>query len=155
MNLIKPEAMLNIRIRAAEESDFPEIYNLIKVELGYDDLDKAETLKRLTYFRNSPDWATFIAFYGGEAAGFIGITKGMAYNIDGFYSQIMALAVSAKYRRLGLGTLLVKKAEEWSLSQGITDICVNSNMKRLEAHMFYEKNGYIKKSYSFTKTLKG
>ena len=85
--------------------------------------------------------------------GFIGIMKGLAYNVEGYYSQIMALAVSNNCRRAGVGTALVRKAEEWSISHGITSIGVNCNMKRTGSHVFYEKVGYTKRSFSFSKTL--
>ena len=142
-----------IQVREAEEQDFQAISRLINSELGYPDLDEAETLKRLTHFKNSSDWATFVAVVDDEIAGFIGVMKGMAYNVEGYYSEIMALAVSEKARRQGIGAALVKKAEEWSLSHGITKVCVSSNMRRLEAHSFYEMMEYRKTSYKFKKSL--
>jgi len=45
----------------------------------------------------------------------------------------------------------LKKAEEWSLENGITDIGVNCGIKRLGAQAFYEKNDYAKKSFSLMK----
>jgi GNAT superfamily N-acetyltransferase len=68
--------------------------------------------------------------------------KNVAYNLDGYYSQIMALAVSANARRNGLGTALVKKVEEWSLLFGIDGVGINSGLQRVDAHKFYEANGY-------------
>jgi GNAT superfamily N-acetyltransferase len=65
----------------------------------------------------------------------------------------MALAVSEKTRRGGVGAALVKKAEDWALSHGITYIVVSSNMRRLDAHAFYENIGYYKRSFSFAKAL--
>ena len=70
-----------------------------------------------------------------------------------YYSQIMALAVSGTARRKGVGSALVQKVEEWSLSHGITNIGVNCNLKRLDSHEFYETLGYTKRSYSFIKFL--
>ena len=142
-----------ISIREAETHDFPAICKLMQNELGYPDLIEAEALARLEYFKQSDDWATYVAVVDNEVAGFIGVKRGLAYNIEGYYSQIMALAVAEKTRRNGIGALLVKKAEEWSLSHGIYNIAVNSNMKRLGAHAFYERSGYIKTSFSFKKLL--
>ena len=140
-----------IHIREAEKPDYQEIIRLMKNELGYPDLDEVETDKRLDYFKNSDDFMTFVAVVDDEIAGFIGVMKGIAYTINGYYSQIIALAVSEKKRRCGIGTALVTRAEEWSLSYGIAGISVNSNMMRLDAHAFYEKLGYTKKSFSFKK----
>lgn len=144
-----------ITVRKAEPQDFPAIYTLMKNELGYPNLREADTFKRLEFFSSSDDWETFVALTGGEAVGFIGVTKCLAYNIDGYYTQIMAMAVSEKLQGSGIGTALVKKAEEWSMSHGITGIYVSSNIKRSSAHAFYEKNGYInsKQSYMFIKSI--
>lgn len=141
-------------IREAEEQDFSAICTLMKNELGYSNLNDAEAINRLRYFSSNNDWVTYVAAHDcGEITGFIGVMKGFAYNIEGYYSQIMALAVSEKAQHKGIGTKLVKKAEEWSLANGIDDIGVNSSIKRLDAHAFYEKNGYVKKSFSFIKFL--
>jgi len=139
-------------ISEAKEQDFPSICILIKNELGYTELNNTETINRLKYFSESNDWITYIASDdSGEIIGFIGVMKGLAYNIEGYYSQIIALAVSKKAQRKGIGSKLVKKAEEWSISYGIAAIGVNSGIKRLDAHAFYQKNGYVKKSFSFIK----
>ena len=142
-----------IHTRVAESSDFPAIFQLMKNELGYPNLDETEALKRLEYFKQSDDWETFVAVTDDVIAGFIGVMKGMAYNIEGHYAEIVTLAVSEKTRRGGVGTALVKRAEEWALQNGVHEVGLHSNMKRLEAHIFYEKNGYAKKSYWFYKKL--
>jgi GNAT superfamily N-acetyltransferase len=137
----------------SQPQDFPAICSLMKNELGYPELNETEAVKRLEFFRKSEDFETFVADTNGFIAGFIGVMKSVAYNYDGYYSQIMALAVSENARRKGIGTALVKKTEEWTLSFGIKGIGVNSGLHRLNTHTFYEINGYIKKSYSFTKEL--
>jgi len=125
----------------------------MKNELGYPGLNEAEAVKRLEYFRQSDGWGTFAALIDDEIVGFIGIMKGMAYTIEGYYAEIVALAVSVKTRRDGIGTALVKKAEEWARLNGIHEVGLHSNMKRTEAHIFYEKNGFMKKSFWFYKKL--
>ena len=142
-----------IQIREAESQDFPTVFSLMKNELGYPDLNETDALKRLEYFKQSKDWETFVAVIDGEIVGFIGTMKGIAYNIEGYYAEIVALAVSEKTRRGGVGTALVKKAEEWALDNGVHEVGLHSNMKRLDAHLFYEKIGYVKKSYWFYKKL--
>ena len=140
-----------MNIREAEPNDFPVICGLMKDELGYLNLNETDALKRLEYFRQNDNWATFVSVIDDEVVGFIGVMKGMAYNIEGFYAEILALAVSSQTRRLGVGTALVKKAEEWARQRGISEIGLHSNMKRPDAHIFYERIGYAKKSIWFNK----
>lgn len=144
---------MNLIIRKAESNDFNVICMLIQNELGYQSLNINEAFKRLEFFRNSEDHETFVAVDNDKIVGFIGVMKMVAYNYDGYCSQIIALAVLEKSQGQGIGTKLVKQAEIWSLENGISKIGVNSGLQRLSAHKFYEKNGYIKKSYSFSKEL--
>ena len=145
-----------ITVREADERDYPTICKLIENDLGYTGLVESEVIRRLEYFRESDNWATFVAVIQDEVVGFIGVTKGLAYNVDGYYFQIMALAVSDKVHNRGVGTALVGKAEEWSAMQGANDISVSSSIKRLNAHIFYEHRGYTKtkESFLFIKPLK-
>jgi len=83
-----------MNIRKAEKKDFSIICSLVKNELGYLDLVDSKLTERLEFFNNSEDWATFVAEDENVVVGFIGIMKGLAYNVEGYYSQIMALAVS-------------------------------------------------------------
>ena len=142
-----------ISVRKAEKRDFPAICSLMKNELGYPELNEVEAVERLEYFARSDEWETFVAVIDDNVAGFIGIMNGISYTIEGCYAEIAALAVSEETRRGGIGTALVGKAEAWARSRGIHEVGLHSNLQRLEAHLFYEKNGYSKKSYWFYKKL--
>ena len=141
-----------VNVREAEEQDFPAIFRLMQSDLGYPKLDEAQAHQRFMHLNRSDDWATFVAVADGEVIGFIGVMKAMALHIEGYYCQIMELAVSEKTRRSGAGSALVKRAEEWAGSHNISIIDVTSKFERLGAHAFYEANGYVKKSYKFTRS---
>ena len=49
--------------------------------------------------------------------------------------------VSNKYRRLGIGKKLIKKAEELAKSKGYCEIMFVSGINRKEAHKFYKSLG--------------
>ena len=65
----------------------------------------------------------------------------------------MALVVAEEYRNQGIGTQLIKVAEEWAQQNGAAIITLNSGLKRLDAHRFYEHMGFRIKGYSFIKEL--
>ena len=102
-----------IEVREAVQKDFTTITHLIQNELGYPDVDANKLNSRLDSFRTDEDWETFVAVLNNEVVGFIGVMKNRAYEIDRYYAQIMALAVSEKTRRIGVGTALLEKVEEW------------------------------------------
>ena len=144
---------MNIIIHIAQNKDFNAICKLMQNESGYPNLNIKEALKRLEFFQNSENHETFVAESNDKIVGFIGIMKDVAYNCDGYYAQIIALAVLEKAQGQGIGTTLLKQVEAWSLENRINNIGVNSGLQRLNTHKFYEKNGYEKKSYSFSKGL--
>ncbi|ELS33472.1 GCN5-related N-acetyltransferase [Pseudanabaena biceps PCC 7429] len=49
----------------------------------------------------------------------------------------------------------MKKIENWATKSGAEGVLLRSNIKRKEAHLFYEKIGYanIKQSLTFYKSL--
>jgi len=55
--------------------------------------------------------------------GFGGTVQGIAFEVNAGFLRIIALAVS----------------------KGILSFALNSGLRRLEAHAFYEHNGYVKK----------
>jgi putative acetyltransferase len=152
--MVKNHLKWDILVREAEQEDYPAICELIKKELGYAQLNSTEAKKRLSLFKTDKDWVTFVAVLDHKTVGFIGVMKGLAYEIEGYYAKIMALAVSADFQRHGIGTLLLHRAEQWARNNGIRSVTLNSSFHRLGAHEFYEQNGYAKKRYSFVKTLK-
>jgi len=67
--------------------------------------------------------------------------------------RIIALAASKEHQNQGIGSALLKYAEDFAVSRGVTAFALSSGLKRLEAHMFYERNGYDKRSYGFGKDI--
>jgi len=56
--------------------------------------------------------------------------------------EIGGLIVDKKYRRKGVGRLLMKKSEEWGKSNGCDSVLLATQVKRSEAHLFYSCIGY-------------
>jgi GNAT superfamily N-acetyltransferase len=144
---------MEILIRGLEENDYGAIWDLIRNELGYDNLNMKDAFKRLDALRNHKNHLTFVAVYHDKVIGFIGLCKGIAFNIDGEYLQIIALAVNKGHQNKGIGTQLLAKAEQYAKSESIVSLSLNSGLHREKAHEFYENKGYVKKSYSFIKSL--
>lgn len=54
----------------------------------------------------------------------------------------MGIAVSADYRRMGIGRALLAKAEEWAIQTGAKGVRLVSGETRTGAHVFYRSCGY-------------
>jgi Predicted acetyltransferase len=144
---------VQITIREAKVDDYLSIGNLIKNELGYQELDFGELFIRLQKMKSDDKHLTIVAESEDTIIGFIGFYKGIAYNYDGEYIQIIALAVAEEHQNKGIGSKLLRWVEDYAIQHGIRSFGVNSGLKRAEAHAFYEHNGYLKKSYGFVKEI--
>lgn len=140
-------------IRKATENDYQVIGNLIKNELGYSDIDSDKLYSRLNSMSKDDLYETFVAVSGETVVGFIGICRIIAYEFDGDYFRIIALAVSENHQNKGVGTSLLKHVESFALWNDVRSISLNSGLQRIAAHEFYKRNGYSNKSFGFEKTL--
>ena len=144
---------MNISIREACEGDYLAIGSLIKHELGYNDIDLSSLFDRLSAIKSEKNHMTYVAVIDTQVVGFIGLLKYITYELENGYIRILAMAVSQEQQSLGIGSRLLRQAEQFAAENSIDHIMVTSNLKRHDAHIFYEKNGYVKKSYGFFLTL--
>lgn len=144
---------MDISIRTLETRNYAAVKDLISNELGYSNLNKEDTFKRLDAIRKHKDYQTLVAVYNNTVIGFIGLYRGIAFNIAGEYLQIIALAVNREYQNSGAGKQLLDKAEKYAQNEKIFSIGLNSGLHREKEHAFYEHGGYVKKSYSFQKSF--
>lgn len=141
-----------MKIRKMEKSDYADIYGLIKNSLDYEN-DKEKLFARIDKM-NVGIYHTYIAEIDGKAVGFIGFCVMSAYEFDGDYIRVLALAADENYRGMGVGTALLKAAEDFAVENGMELFALNSRMSRTDAHKFYENRGFFKYGYSFKKSLK-
>jgi GNAT superfamily N-acetyltransferase len=132
---------LDVNIREALESDAERIAALC-VQLGYDvPLAHVErTLRR----RNADNEiyvaiATRVGVVGWIAVGVVeGLTSSRSALVSG-------LVVEDEYRSVGVGPLLMARAERWALDHGCSTLHLRTNVIRERAHAFYERLGYARK----------
>jgi len=128
-------------------------------ELGYP-VSEAVMADRIRSIIDLPDHASFVASLVHDSAGAQGIVGwidiGVTYHLQAEkYVEIGGLVVSSTARSLGVGRLLVARAEKWALERGIPTMHVRSQIARERAHRFYLREGYLrtKTSAVFSKKL--
>ena len=144
---------MNFLIREAMHSDYTAIAGLLHNELGYTKLNYERLCERLDRITAMEYYTTAVAELDGAVVGFIGLRRGLAYNLDDEFIQVMVLAVSAKFQNQGVGRRLLQWSEEYARRMDIHVFVVNSGLSRLDAHRFYEQNGYRKASFTFKKSI--
>ncbi|MFJ8453539.1 GNAT family N-acetyltransferase [Bacillus paramycoides] len=74
-----------------------------------------------------------------------------------FYNKkhvfVYDLVTAEAHRSKGYGNVLLSYIEDWGMENGCESIALTSAFPRLDAHRFYEREGYDKVSFSFHKKL--
>ncbi len=143
---------MGLDIRELELKDFLAVVSLVKNELGCNDVS-SDIYDRIMRIYHDSNYATFVADLGGSIVGFAGVMRGLAFEMDGEYIRVIALAVKREYFNSSIGTQLIGKVEDYALETGANSIAITSGLKRSDIHSFYEKMGYEKKGCSFIKPL--
>ena len=63
------------------------------------------------------------------------------------------LIVNEKCRNIGIGKLLIQTATAYAISKDCGALELTSMIQNINAHRFYEKNGFEKRQYKFKKSL--
>lgn len=134
---MKPK--LSPEIREAVLADLDEIYK-IEIECFMED---AFTYRQLEYCLRSPDFVTLIALVNGETVGFIiGSLEDSGKKIIG---HVYTLDVKRKFRRMGIGSALLKALEEVFINKGAEKCFLEVRLDNTAAEKLYLKHGYSPK----------
>lgn len=140
-------------IRPIEERDYPRFAELA-AQLGYP-IDAAFVASQLKKEALAGDSATFV--YDDSTNGVVGWVgcriQERAYRRP--YGECSGLVIDSAHRGRGYGAELLAVAEEWFRSKKLPEILIRSNTKRVDAHRFYDREGYqtSKTQTVFTKEL--
>lgn len=125
-------------------SDANEIQKISNFELGYDvDLDIVK--KQIEKLTNDNKHIIIIGFENEQTRKIVGFVHAELY--ESLYMDtglnILGLAVDSNFQGQGIGKKLMSAIEDYALKNNISFIRLNSNVRRVEAHKFYESIGYI------------
>jgi ribosomal protein S18 acetylase RimI-like enzyme len=146
-----PDLDANVRIRAAKLSDAAELAALM-CELGYETTSDEMTMRLKSIVKNA-GYSTFVAKIGKELCGMIGTLTHMSHEHNDLSGKIVALIVSRKQRRSGVGRALIATAEKHFARRNVTRVTLTTRFERNEAHRFYEAVGYARTGLRFAKNL--
>jgi len=134
---------IDATIRKAVKEDLPQILALYR-ELQPDDPPINESMATAVWDKSVGSGVTYFV---AEIDGIVVATcyAAIIQNITRDCSPIAFIeniVTSASYRRLGIGKKLLESAIEFARAQGCYKATLQSNIKRSEAHEFYESVGF-------------
>jgi len=121
-------------------------------ELGYKTTG-SEMRQRLKSILSEARYSTFVAEIDNELCGMIGTQTHMSHEHNDLSGKIIALVVSKKKRRRGVGRALIATTEKDFAKKKVTRVTLTTRFEREEAHRFYEALGYRQTGFRFAKTL--
>jgi phosphinothricin N-acetyltransferase phnO len=124
--------------------DAQEIQSISNFELGYDvNLDIVK--KQIRKLTNDNKHNIIIGFENEQTRKIIGFVHAELY--ESLYMDtslnILGLAVDSNFQGQGIGKKLMSSIEDYALKNNISYIRLNSNVRRIDAHKFYESIGYV------------
>lgn len=140
-----------VTVRPPTGADIDSIARLME-ELGYPSTPE-QVRVRLNRMVGDDRYSAYVAEVDGAVAGFLGLQTGWAYEHDEPFARIISLVVDARVRRRGVGAALVRFAERWARERGAYGLMLNTNVRREEAHRFYEALGFNRTGYRYALSL--
>ena len=124
--------------------DAKEIQKISDYELGYD-VNLEIVKKQIEKLTKDNNHHIIIGFENEQTRKIIGFVHAEFY--ESIYMDtglnILALAVNSNFQGQGIGKKLMSFIEDYALKNNISFIRLNSNVRRTEAHKFYESIGYV------------
>ncbi|PYE47900.1 GNAT family N-acetyltransferase [Paenibacillus barcinonensis] len=144
---------MDIVIREIRESDYSEIVSIWNNELGSHNVNLDNISERMARMNKDENYKIFVALFDNNVVGCISVVQTMALEYEVGYLKINGLAVRGEFQKKGIGSKLLKHAEDYASDKGLSYLILNTGFQRTEAHHFYESKGYDRFSYCFTKEI--
>ena len=150
--------MFDLTIREATEEDLRAILNLyLTTDIGDNhNFTLAEARDHLARFRQYPSFRIFVALAGSDVVGTyeLLIMDNMAKR--GKKSGIVEdVAVDPAHQGRGIGRAMMAHALEQCRQAGCYKLTLSSNVRREDAHRFYDALGLERHGYSFRADIPG
>lgn len=144
--------MSDVCIRNATVDDAAAIAALIG-QLGYD-ATRAEVEERLRRIEASGH-AVLVAEAEAEVIGCLSTSTMHVLHRPAPVGRISMMVVDERYRGQRIGARMVKAAERLLSANGCQLVEITSNLRRVDAHRFWERLGYERTSARFAKDVSG
>jgi|SRR5690625_3046066 len=123
-------------LKTTEHSIQYSVREVLPYEKKYS--ENQDDLLDLQKYINHPDQAIFLAIDRDDIVGMVLVRR----NWNEF-AYVEDIKVDRKYRRNGIGCLLMNEAKNWSQNNGFAGIMLETQNNNVSACKFYERYGFI------------
>lgn len=141
-----------MEIRKTKLEDLDSVFELL------DELyeNKIEYSKFTQKYKDSLEDSSFYGIVAIENNKVVGVLISRIINRLAKKKNILFiddLIVNEKCRNIGIGKLLIQTATAYAISKDCGALELTSMIQNINAHRFYENNGFEKRQYKFKKSL--
>jgi len=140
-------------IRPTKSDDFDSIIPLLRQLWPANPLDLKAARDIFDKGLASDQRAYLCACHGDQIIGFCTLIIRDCLWLQGDVGYICDLVVDQDHRGSGVGTALVEKVVEIARQRGCRRVELDSGFHRTAAHAFYEKRGFEKRAFLFSRVL--
>lgn len=143
--------MSAITLRPVTEAELPLLATIL-AEMDATTPFPVEVLRaKWQEMQGFPDYVAYFAELDGEIVGTLSINVFPVLSGD-LRSEAIAEAVVVRppFRGRGIGRAMMRAALELAAAKGAYKLALSSNLRRLDAHRFYEGMGFTRHGYSFS-----
>jgi ribosomal protein S18 acetylase RimI-like enzyme len=143
---------VELTLREVDSRDAASVAGLLG-ELGYPSTP-AQAAERIERIASDPTTWLVVAELGGQIAGFGVLHVQNLVERDEPGYEVAGLVVGERFRRRGIGELLMQALEDEACTRGGKVMVLNTAHRRAEAHAFYEALGYEHTGRRYAKKLR-
>jgi GNAT superfamily N-acetyltransferase len=148
--------MPSIEIRDAEDDDLPGVLKVL-AESGIDggqSFTLEEAREHYARIRRWPNWRLLVAVIDGEIAGSYTLLIMDKLGKRGTPAGVVEdVAVLPSRQGQGIGRAMMEHARAECRRAGCYKLALSSNLKRTDAHRFYDSLGFERHGFSFLTEL--
>lgn len=155
---------MNIKLRTAVETDWQTLQELNNQVFQNDkendpdmDLNWPYSEIGINYYKklsNGSYGHCIIAEENGVIVGYVALAEKIFDYRKSKYVEVENIGVSPQYRSQGIGTILMKAAEEWAKSRGAARLYVQAFWGNQKAVKYYKENGFYEIGIELEKVIK-
>lgn len=145
---------MNATVRKAEKEDFDHIPELFRQLWPGKSLNRDRLLSVFQSMMTSDNYELLCAEKDQRLVGFASLAVLQNFWQEGPILYITTMIVDEKHRGKGVGKALIARITEIAKEKGCAKIELESAFHRGDAHSFYEKMGFEKRAYFFSKNVK-
>jgi len=134
-------------IRTANRKDNASLEQLIRVMIGDQNADDVAREIVQDFFANS-QFTVFVYEEESQVKGFV-VVKQESFEGANGVAEIVWLGIEQKYKRQGLGTLLVHHVEQYAIENGIRKLYIKTNSSKSKDAICF----WIMQDYEFEARL--